>query len=271
MKVPARAWLAALVAALATVPLAAAEADRGGGHARHFRALVFTKTAEFRHTECIPEGRAAIGRMARRRDFDVAATEDAGAFTAANLARYDVVVFLCTTGDVLDDAQQAAFARYIRRGGGYAGIHAASDTEYDWPFYGGLVGARFRDHTGSVNAQFQTAAVNVEDRRSAATKRLPKRWTREEEWYNFRSDPRDSVHVLASVDESTYDARGYSQPGGSPPMGDHPIAWCRRYEGGRSFYTAMGHKGAYWKERLFLSHVRGGIRMAAGAAPFRCG
>ena len=210
--------------------------------------------------------------MAQRNGFAVDATEDAGAFTDANLAKYDVVIFLCTTGDVLNATQQAAFERYIQGGGGYAGIHSASDTEYDWSWYGGLVGAYFRDHPGvaGVNQQFQQATINVEDRKSAATKRLPAQWTREEEWYNFRTNPREDVHVLMSVDESTYDPRGYSVPGGSPPMGDHPISWCHEYDGGRAFYTALGHKGVYWKEPLLLSHVLGGIQMAAGAAKFNC-
>ena len=86
--------------------------------------------------------------------------------------------------------------------------------------------------------------MNVEDRRSAATRHLGRTWTREEEWYNFRTNPRDTVHVLLSVDESTYDPRGYSVPGGSPPMGDHPISWCQPYDGGRSFYTALGHRAS---------------------------
>ena len=183
-----------------------------------------------------------------------------------------MVIFLCTTGDVLNDSQQAAFERYIEAGHGYVGVHSASDTEYDWAWYGGLVGAYFRDHPGvaGVNQQFQTATINVEDTKSEATKRLPARWTREDEWYNFRTNPRDSVHVLMSMDESTYDPRGYSQPGGSPPMGDHPIAWCHTYDGGRAFYTALGHKGEYWNEPDLLEHVLGGIEMAAGRAQFRC-
>jgi type 1 glutamine amidotransferase len=209
--------------------------------------------------------------MAARRGFEVDATENAAAFTDENLANYDVVIFLCTTGDVLNAAQQGAFERYIQAGGGYAGIHSASDTEYDWPWYGGLVGAYFRDHPGSVNPQYQVATMNVEDRHTAATRRLGRTWTREEEWYNFRTNPRDDVHVLLSVDESTYDPRGYSVPGGSPGMGDHPISWCQPYDGGRAFYTALGHKGVYWEEPLMLSHVFGGIEMAAGAKPFNCG
>jgi type 1 glutamine amidotransferase len=274
MKVLARGFLALALAALMLVPGTAAIADRSHGDRgdKRFNALIFSKTAAFRHTDCIPQGTVALAQAAVQRGFTVDATENAGAFTDENLAQYDVVIFLCTTGDVLNEAQQAAFEGYIRAGGGYAGIHSASDTEYDWPWYGGLVGAYFRDHPGvaGVNEQFQVASMDVEDRHTAATRRLPQRWEREEEWYNFRTNPRDQVHVLASVDESTYDPRGYSVPGGSPPMGDHPIAWCHEYDGGRAFYTALGHKGEYWSEPLLLSHVVGGIEMAAGAAQFNC-
>jgi type 1 glutamine amidotransferase len=280
MKLLSRTSVVAAAVAAALVPLGSASADRGPaghgpppGHGKpKFSVLVFTKTAAFRHTDCISNGTAAIGQLGGREHFEVDATENANAFTDANLAKYDAVIWLCTTGDVLNDTQQAAFERYIRAGHGYVGIHSASDTEYNWAWYGGLVGAYFRDHPGvaGVNQQFQTATVNVEDRKSEATKRLPSPWVREEEWYNFRTNPRDAVHVLLSVDESTYDPRGYSQPGGSPPMGDHPVSWCHAYDGGRAFYTALGHKGEYWNEPLFLEHVLGGIEMAAGRAPFRC-
>jgi type 1 glutamine amidotransferase len=276
MRTGVRRYAVAALAVALLVPIAVASADRGGGgghgHGKRFSALIFSETAAFRHTECIPSGTVALAQAALRERFEVDATENSGAFTDENLENYDVVIFLCTTGDVLNDAQQAAFERYIQDGGGYAGIHSASDTEYDWAWYGGLVGAYFRDHPGvaGVNAQFQVASMDVEDRKSEATKRLPRRWTREEEWYNFRTNPRDSVHVLLSVDESTYDPRGYSQPGGSPGMGDHPISWCQDYDGGRAFYTALGHRGTYWDEPLLLSHVVGGIKMAAGAARFDC-
>ena len=273
-------FLAAALAAVLLVPLAPAIADgqhangdRAAPHDKRFSALIFSRTAAFRHTECIPQATVAIAQLAEQRGFEVDATENPALFTDANLANYDVVIFLCTTGDVLNATQQAAFERYIQAGGGYAGIHSASDTEYDWAWYGELVGAYFRDHPGvpGVNQQFQTATMNVEDRHSAATRRLGRTWTREEEWYNFRTNPRSTVHVLLSVDERTYDPRGYSVPGGSAPMGDHPIAWCQPYDGGRSFYTALGHKGVYWDEPLLLSHVLGGIQMAAGVAKFDCG
>jgi len=276
MKLSLRGLLLVAIAVAIAVPLAPASAQRSQGGPQdgaRFKALVFSKTAAFRHTECIPQGTTRIAQMSAHHGFAVDATEDAGAFNDANLAKYDVVIFLCTTGDVLNNTQQAAFERYIQAGGGYAGIHSASDTEYDWAWYGGLVGAYFRDHPGvaGVNQQFQTATMDVEDPHTAATNGIPRRWTREEEWYNFRTNPRPNVHVLLSVDESTYDPRGYSVPGGSPPMGDHPISWCHSYDGGRAFYTALGHKGVYWDEPLLLSHVLGGIEMAAGAAKFDCG
>jgi len=264
------AVVAAALTGAGSTAAAASTGSAASGHVR-FSALVFSKTAAFRH-DSIPAGVAAIQQLGARHRFSVDATEDAGAFTDANLARYDVVIWLSTTGDVLNDEQQGAFERYIQAGGGYAGIHAASDTEYNWAWYGGLVGAYFRDHPGSVNPQFQVATVKVLGRDTAATRPLPRRWEREEEWYNFRTNPRGTVRVLAEVDESTYDPRGYSVPGGSPGMGPHhPISWCQRYDGGRAFYTAMGHKSAYYSEPKLLAHILGGIKMAAGVEPFRCG
>ena len=187
-------FLAAAFVAVLLVPLAPAMADSPDGKGdraappphKRFSALIFSRTAAFRHTECIPQATVAIAQLAVKRGFEVDATENPALFTDANLDKYDVVIFLCTTGDVLNEAQQAAFERYIQAGGGYAGIDSASDTEYDWAWYGGLVGAYFRDHPGvaGVNQQFQTATMNVEDRHSAATRGLGRTWTREEEWYN---------------------------------------------------------------------------------------
>jgi type 1 glutamine amidotransferase len=245
---------ASAAAATALVAPAAATPDD-----THFDALVFSKTAAFRHSS-IPTGVAAIEELGQRHGFDVDATEDAGAFTDENLAKYDVVVWLSTTGDVLDDEQQAAFERYIENGGGYAGVHAASDTEYDWPWYGGLVGSYFNGHPAQ-----QTATVKVAGRGNPSTAGLPNRWQRFDEWYNFRGNPRDAVRVLATLDEKTYDA-------GPTAMGDdHPIAWCHPYDGGRAWYTGMGHTEASYSEDLFLSHLLGGIQQAAGVAKFNCG
>lgn len=242
----------ALSGDLAAAPVAAA-ADTVP-----FDVLVFSKTGGFRHGS-IPAGIAAIQQLGTENDFDVTATEDAGAFTDENLAQYDAVVWLSTTGDVLNDDQQAAFERYIQNGGGYAGIHAASDTEYDWPWYGELVGAYF-----SAHPQNQDATIKVEDHAHESTAHLPSRWDRYDEWYNFRTNPRDTVHVLASLDETSYSA-------GSGAMGaDHPTAWCQVYDGGRSWYTGGGHTDESYQEPEFLQHLLGGIQTAAGVVPSDC-
>jgi type 1 glutamine amidotransferase len=218
--------------------------------------LVFSKTAGFRH-DSIPEGVTAIRQLGASGGFTVDATEDAGAFTPAGLRRYDAVVFLSTTGDVLDASQQSAFEDYIRHGGGYVGVHAAADTEYDWAFYGGLAGAYFQSHPA-----IQPATVDVEDRAHPATAALARTWDRTDEWYNYRSNPRERAHVLASLDESSYT--------GGTMHGDHPIAWCQEYRGGRAFYTGGGHTKESYAEPAFRAHLLGGIRYAIGDARADC-
>jgi cytochrome c len=224
-----------------------------------FNALVFSKTAAFRH-DSIPAGLAAIQELAAENNFTVDATEDAAAFNDENLAQYDVVIWLLTTGDALNGEQQAAFERYIQAGGGYAGVHSASDTEYDWPWYGELVGAYFSGHPRN-----QDATIKVADRVHPSTSHVPARWERFDEWYSFRSNPRGDVHVLASLDESTYDPEAH-------PMGlDHPITWCQRYDGGRSWYTGLGHTIESYAEPDFRQHLLGGIETAAGVVASDCG
>ncbi|SNX65091.1 type 1 glutamine amidotransferase [Streptomyces sp. TLI_55] len=229
-------------------------ASQGGDDGK--RVLVFSKTAGFRH-DSIPEGIAAVRQLGESNGFTVDATEDAAAFTSRNLRRYDAVVFLSTTGDVLDAAQQTAFEGYIRHGGGYVGIHAAADTEYDWAFYGGLAGAYFQSHPA-----IQPATVTVEDRAHPATSGLARTWNRTDEWYNYRSNPREKAHVLASLDESSYT--------GGTMNGDHPIAWCQTYQGGRAFYTGGGHIKESYADPLFRQHLAGGIRYAIGDAQADC-
>jgi type 1 glutamine amidotransferase len=227
-----------------------------------YRVLVFSKTTGYRH-DSIPDGIAAIQKLGRDNGFAVDATEDDTQFTDANLAKYKAVIFLSTTGDpVTTPDEKAAFQRYIEAGGGYLGIHAAADSGYNWAWYGGLVGAYFRDHP-----PIQQALVRVAGHGTAATRDLPTKWTRTDEWYNFRTNPRGAVRVLATMDESTYNPVGYT--GGS--MGsDHPMAWCHRYDGGRAVYTAFGHTKASYTETLFLKHLLGAIKMAAGRAEFEC-
>ncbi|WP_249416661.1 ThuA domain-containing protein [Streptomyces sp. TS71-3] len=221
-----------------------------------FDVLVFSKTAGFRH-DSIPAGITAITQLGAADGFTVTATEDASAFTAANLARYEAVVFLSTTGDVLDDTQQNAFQAYVENGGGYVGVHAAADTEYDWPFYGALMGAWFQGHPAP-----QQATVVTEDHHHPATAGLDDRWTRTDEWYNYRTNPRADVHVLQSLDESSYS--------GGTMNGDHPITWCHPQGKGRSFYTGLGHTQESYSEAAFRSLLLGGIQYAAGAVAADC-
>src|SRR6516162_2681131 len=217
-----------------------------------FTALVFSKTTGFRH-DSIPQGIAAIEAIGKAHAFAVESTEDAARFTDAGLARFKVVVFLCTTGDILDAAQKAALERYVRAGGGFVGIHSASDTEHHWPWYGRLVGTWFRNHP-----RIQRAMVHIEDSNHPSTRGLPRNWERTDEWHNFVSNPRGAVHVLASVDEATYS--------GGAMGADHPIAWCHSVESGRSWFTAMGHTREAYAEPLFRRHLLGGIESAAGVA-----
>ncbi|MGI5192233.1 ThuA domain-containing protein [Streptomyces sp. CA-288835] len=244
----AAATLAALALVGQPTPVNAADTP--------YDVLVFSKTAGFRH-DSIPAGIQAVRDLGAANSFTVTATEDGNHFTTSNLSRYEAVVFLNTTGDVLNDAQQSAFQSYIGSGGGFVGVHSAADTEYSWPFYGDLVGAYFASHPA-----VQQANVKVEGRAHAATAHLPQTWTRTDEWYNFRTNPRTTARVLTTLDESSYS-------GGS--MGaDHPHTWCKTYSGGRAFYTGGGHSQASYAEPAFRAHLLGGIRYAAGQTKADC-
>jgi type 1 glutamine amidotransferase len=230
-------------------------ATTAGAAPAGFRVLAFTRTVGFRHAS-IQDGLAAIRRLGQRHGFAVDDTADP-ARIGPGLARYRAVVFLSTTGALLDAAQQAALEGYVRGGGGWVGVHGAADAEYDWPWYGGLVGAWFRRHP-----PVQRATVRPAPGAATLTGRLPGRWERSDEWYDFRVNPRGRVRVLATLDEST-DAGGGMGP-------DHPIAWCQEYDGGRSWYTAMGHTGESFQDPRFLAHLLAGIRYAAGQTTARC-
>ncbi len=213
------------------------------------RILVFTKTSGYHH-ESIPTGVAAIQKLGAENGFQVDTTKDADRFTDSQLKKYKAVVFLSTTLNVLNADQQVAFERYIQAGGGYAGIHAAADTEYDWPWYNRLVGAYFVSHPA-----IQPAAINVIDTTHLSTTGLPARWERTDEWYNYRN-VYAGIHVLAELDEQTYE--------GGTNGSHHPIGWYHEFDGGRSFYTGGGHTKESYSEPLFLKHVLGGIKYAMG-------
>ncbi|WP_276090543.1 ThuA domain-containing protein [Pedobacter sp. JY14-1] len=220
-------------------------------YAKNKKVLVFCRTVEFHH-DAIKEGLAAIQKLGSENKIDVDSTVNAGKFTDANLKQYDAVIFLSTTGDVLNDEQQAAFERYIRSGKGFVGIHAATDTEYNWPWYGNLVGAYFGSHPAQ-----QDATLKVTDRTHLSTKHLPAEWKRRDEWYNFKWMAKD-LKPLVYIDEKSYDP-------GKGAMGDsHPMAWYHEYDGGRAFYTELGHTKESYDEPLYLQHLLGGIKYALG-------
>jgi type 1 glutamine amidotransferase len=246
--------------AAAVILLASGCSDRSGtgDAAVHFEAgvepfnvLLFSRTAGYRH-DSIPSAIAALSELQAAGGYRVEATEDPARFSPAELARFRVVVFLMTTGDVLDDGQQAAFEDWVGAGGGYLGIHSASDTEYDWPFYGDLVGAYFSRHP-----DLQQATVHVEDPSHPTMTGLPPVWSRRDEWYDFRTNPRSSAAVLATVDESSY-AGGTMGP-------DHPMVWAHATTGGgRAFYTGMGHTKESYTEPSFRQHLLLALRWVAG-------
>ena len=252
----------ALALLVATVLVAAVRAPHTGGLESQprgtkanepHRVLVFSRTAGFRHAS-IPDGIKAIQEIGREQGFEVDATEDPAAFTAENLARFSSVVFLNTTGDVLDPTQQKAFEAYIEKGGGFVGVHSAADTEYDWPWYGRLVGAYFKSHP-----RIQSAEIVVENGRFPATAFLPRRWKRTDEWYVYRENPRPHVNVLMHLDESTYEGGGMN--------GDHPISLYHHVGSGRSFYTGGGHTPESFREPDFRRHLAEAIRWANGEVP----
>lgn len=249
-----RTRFVALLAGLAAVFLVAPAARAGAGDGFRPAVLVFSKTTGFRH-DSIPDGIAAVQQLGADNGFDVDATEDSTLFTDDNLSRYQAVVFLLTTGTVLNEDQKAAFERFIEAGNGYVGVHSASDTEYDWAWYGQLLGAYFSDHPA-----IQSAEVDVEDHGHLSTWFLPDVWRRTDEWYNFRTNPRDAgVTVLATLDETTYTGGGMGD--------DHPIMWYQEFDGGRSWYTAMGHTRESYAEPLFRQCLLGGILYAIGDGP----
>ncbi|MFF8572481.1 ThuA domain-containing protein [Streptomyces sp. NPDC015408] len=249
------AIVATAVACALAAPAPATQADPLR-RAADFDVLVFSKTAGFRH-DAIPAGIDALRELGGQGGFTVTATEDAAAFTPSGLSGYEAVVFLNTTGDVLNDSQQAAFETYVDSGGGFVGVHAAADTEYDWPYYGRLVGAYFDSHPA-----IQQATLVTEDRTHPATAHLGATWTRTDEWYNYRANPRPGVHVLQTLDETTYS-------GGN--MGaDHPVSWCHSQGAGRSFYTGLGHTAQSYGDPAFRSLLLGAVRYAAGQAPADC-
>lgn len=213
------------------------------------KILVFSKTVGFRH-QSIKAGKKAVMELGQENGFVVDTTEDAALFTEDSLKHYAAVVFLNTTMDVLNHVQQADFERFIQAGGGFVGIHAAADTEYDWPWYNKLVGAYFDSHP-----KVQEALIRIQDIAHPTTSHLPKEWKCTDEWYNYKKMNPD-VKVLAKLDETSYE--------GGKNGDHHPIAWFHEYDGGRAFYTGRGHTDETYSEPEYRKHILEGIKYAIG-------
>jgi type 1 glutamine amidotransferase len=225
----------AIAGALLMQPAAAAD-----------RLLVFTKTAGYRH-DSIPAAVEAIRGLASRHGVAVDHTEDAALFRRDTLSAFKAVAFVNTTGNILEGEQRRAFEAFIAAGGGYLGVHSAADTGYGWPWYGRLVGAWFKNHPPDL----QTGTVRFS---RPLREGWPAAWRVTDEFYNFRSRPDGEAAVIARLDESTYE--------GGEMGGDHPISWCRTIDGGRSWYTGLGHRPELFQDPIFLAHLEKGVLFA---------
>ena len=233
------------------------------------RALVYSRTAGFRHGDSIPLGNKMLAAQYKAAGLEVDISEDPAVFTAENLARYRSVAFMSTTGDVMTpllaktatpeqkaaaakqgDVAREAFQKWMENGGSFVGIHAASDTEYKWPWFGKMIGGYFAGHP-----QIQPATLRPIVKDHPSTVHLPAEWKRKDEWYNFRDLQPDNV-VLILLDESTYK--------GGKNGERHPIAWCKPVGKGRMFYTAGGHTKESFAEPEFIQHVNGGLLWTLG-------
>lgn len=240
--------------------------------AQNAKVLIFSKNTVYKHGS-IPSGIAAIQKLGAENKFDVDTTTDVTKFTKENLKQYATIIFMSPTspsnvttprgaaGVVFKDSvNKEAFKDYIKNGGGFLGVHSATDFGYEWAWYGQLVGGYFLGHPGR---NVQTATLNVVDKKNKSTQHLPEKWVRADEYYSFRpgSNPAD-LHVVISLDESTM---SYAPNEERLKMGaNHPIAWYHDYEGGRAFYTALGHTNETFSDPLVLDHLRGALQYTMG-------
>lgn len=207
--------------------------------------LIFSKTTGFRHSS-IPKGAATVKDLLKAEGINSFHTEDASYFCKDSLDNFDAVVFLSTTGTIFTEEQKRAFQTFIQEGKGYVGIHAASDTEYDWPWYGQLVGGYFSSHPA-----VQEAKIDVHNLKHKSTAHLQRVWFHKDEWYDFKNI-KDGLNILMTLDEDSY-------KGGK--MGKfHPIAWFQEFDGGRSFYTGLGHTEESFDVVNFQKHIVGGVK-----------
>ena len=243
-----------------TTPFAELNAPAAPAH-----VLVFTETAAFRHTDAITNGTPLLRAAMEQAGITSEHTENSAIFNDADLERFDALVMFQTSGDPWTTSEKAALEKYQRAGGGIVAIHNATDMRGNYKWWDDLVGSLMPGHAATGNSPGLQGQVIVEDKAHPSTKHLGNRWTRSDEWYNFSTNVRGNAHVLLTMDESSYD------PGGNRMGYDHPITWCKPYDGGRAWVTGMGHFGAHFTEPALLAHIIGGVQWAAGVEPGDCG
>lgn len=241
-----------LLLALACFGFSSAKAQK------QFKVLLVTTTRGWHH-ESLHYGVVALKALSEKEGFTLDVFQNPGGFTDKALKQYAAVIFLNTTGDIFDTAQQKVMERFIQSGKGFVGIHSASDTEYDWPWYTQLVGRMFRIHPPVQAARLQVIDKEFQGLKSFVA--TPS-WT--DEWYEFGPEEIAGLHYLLSVDEVSYNPKAGQGNKKTDGMGAfHPIAWYHNFDGGRAFYTALGHRPAVYSEEAFLQHITAGIRWAA--------
>ncbi|MRI00969.1 ThuA domain-containing protein [Kriegella sp. EG-1] len=211
--------------------------------------LVFYKTEGYKHTS-IEKGIETLRTLALSNNFLLEFTDDSALFTSENLLKYNLVIFLNTSGDILNDAQQVVFENFIQSGGNFMGVHSACDTEYNWSWYGKLVGGYFLSHPA-----VQQATIDVVNNTHKATNHLSATWQLTDEWYDFK-DINPNINVLLNLDEATYSGGANGE--------NHPISWYQEFDGGRSFYTGIGHNEEVYDLSDFKAHLLGGIEYCLG-------
>ncbi|WP_158564241.1 ThuA domain-containing protein [Jiangella anatolica] len=237
-----------------------------GEHGEAAHVLIFTKTTQFRHTEAITQGVPVLQAAFEAAGITSEHTEDSSIFNDEDLAHFDALVMFQASGDPWTAEEKAAMERYQQAGGGIVAIHNAADMRGNYAWWDNLIGSLMPGHAATGTSPGLPGTVRIEDGTHPSTTHLPQRWARADEWYNFSTNVRGTAHVLATMDETTYD------PGGNAQGYDHPISWCKPYDGGRAWVTAMGHFGAhYTQEPDFVQHIVGGVQYAAGVAEGDCG
>ncbi|WP_459712919.1 ThuA domain-containing protein [Actinophytocola sp. KF-1] len=261
-----RSMAVAVAGAMAISMLGAAPAAAHPGEHGDAHVLIFTKTTQFRHTEAIEQGVPVLTQAFADAGITSEHTEDSSVFNDESLSHFDALVMFQASGDPWNAEEKAALERYMQGGGGIVAIHNATDMRGNYAWWDTMIGALMPGHAATGTSPGLPGTVRVEDRTHPSTKHLPLRWNRADEWYNFSANVRGEAHVLATMDESTY------EPGSNGMGYDHPISWCKPYDGGRAWMTGMGHFGAhYTQETGLVQHILGGVKWAAGLEAGDCG